>query len=393
MKTTGRHNIPAIAAYVSIVAIGFLFTYQPLLHKLSVTLSPLEVEELYNSSQYVLPTPKETISDAVLNAHAGYQNITGYDPTLISGEHPPFSKYLIGLGFLITGYWKTTGIALSLALMVGVTLWIWSRTKSHLATTTILFLLITDTNVRYQLVDGPLMDIIQITMLMTYIFFFTRFIRVTNAHTLRLDTLIPAGISLGLLASSKMFFPAVLIGVLSVLYSLIFKRVSTVRALVSMLFLFFVAGATYTLTYVVYFVLYEKSIVDFIKTQLWMLHYWIGNPVNETKVLGALIPLVLFNKWFVWWGDSPIIAYEEWSIMWPIGFIAMIVSLIVYARTRTNPHWEKIRYLTDFIALWLIVVFLYLLTVPISPRYLLLLYVPGYMFVALTIYAARIQKK
>ena len=71
----------------------------------------------------------------------------------------------------------------------------------------------------------------------------------------------------------------------------------------------------------------------------------------------------------------------------------MIVSFIVYARTRTNPHWEKIRYLTDFIALWLIAVFLYLLTVPISPRYLLLLYVPGYVFIALTIYAARIQNK
>ncbi|HNQ31800.1 MAG TPA: hypothetical protein PKG71_04690 [Candidatus Woesebacteria bacterium] len=393
MKTTGRHNILAIAAYVLIVAIGFLFTYQPLLHKLSVTFSPLEVEELYNSSQYVLPAPKETISDAVLNAHAGYQNITGYDPTLISGEHPPFAKYLIGLGFLITGYWKTTGIALSLALMVGITLWIWSRTKSHLATTTILFLLITDTNVRYQLLDGPLMDIIQITMLMTYIFFFTRFMKLANSHTSQLGILLPAGISLGLLASSKMFFPAVLIGVVSLFYSLTINRRLIMSTLIKILSLFVLAGATYTLTYAIYFVLYEKSIIDFIKTQLWMLHYWIGNPVNDTKVLGALIPLVLFNKWFVWWGDSPIIAYEEWSIMWPIGFIAMIVSFIVYARTRTNPHWEKIRYVTDFIALWLIAVFLYLLTVPISPRYLLLLYVPGYVFIALTIYAARIQNK
>jgi hypothetical protein len=151
---------------------------------------------------------------------------------------------------------------------------------------------------------------------------------------------------------------------------------------------------TYVSTYIVYFVSYGGSIQNFIRSQLWIFHFWADNPVNGVKIIGATIPLLILNKYYVWWGDMPIIPYEDWTIMWPIStIICLSLSVGVFLVFVKNSNFlERCRNgnIMLGLSLWIIIFFLYLLNIPISPRYFILLFVPGYMliaFVALEIYA------
>lgn len=369
-----------------VLIIAFLWTYPPnTLARIQETYSPEMLKHLYDLSQYTIPNSQNPISDAQLYVYAGYEYITGDNPMRINAEHITVGKYLIGLIYTLTGYVKISGLLFAI-LLCGLSLWLLQiKTRSPMALFVFLFLFVTDTNIRYQITDGPLLDIIQIFFWMMYV---ALLLKAIPAQKLSLT--IYAGVVLGFMASSKMYFPAILTFMVSAL--LLWTKVKTWSITIRTLgAIALTCTLTYTATYIVYFFAYDGTLVSFIKSQLWIFHFWADNPVNTMAKFGGLIPLILINHYHVWWGDSPVIAYEDWTIMWPIGLILMVISLIAYVRTRSKAQWNAIREMTDMLALWLVIVFMYLLTVPISPRYLLLLYVPGYVFIGLVIFG--ISKK
>ena len=147
---------------ITVVSIGLLFTYtSDHLNKLTEVYAPQTLEQLYNRSQYVVPHSKNPISDAVVYAYAGSAHMNGSNPVLLNAEHPPHGKYLIGLLFQLTGYWKSSGIIVVISMIIFILWYCTRRTRWGPHIYLLLFLLVTDTNIRYQIVGGPLLDIIQ----------------------------------------------------------------------------------------------------------------------------------------------------------------------------------------------------------------------------------------
>ena len=108
--------------------------------------------------------------------------------------------------------------------------------------------------------------------------------------------------------------------------------------------------------------------------------FWKNNSVQVTKYYGAVIPFVFFNQWKVWWGDKQYINFEYWSILWPIFFI-LGIFFAIYFLTKFKKHY--FHGLSSFLSIWIIIFTLHLCFIPISPRYLMMLYFPIYILVSL----------
>lgn len=374
---------------ITVVSIGLLFTYtSDHLNKLTEVYAPQTLEQLYNRSQYVVPHSKNPISDAVVYAYAGSAHMNGSNPVLLNAEHPPHGKYLIGLLFQLTGYWKSSGIIVVISMIIFILWYCARRTRWGPHIYLLLFLLVTDTNIRYQIVGGPLLDIIQTALLVVHI----ALVDISDRHPKNPWLLLSAGISLGLLAGSKMYFPALVIVIVHGTYSIWKHRKSLKAQILSLMKMVLIGVITYVAGYSVGFIRYQMSLQTFIKSQLWTLHYWTDNSLQGASMFGGYIPLIFLNQYHVWWGDTPIIPYEDWTVMWPISAIMIILSMIytliaMFTHTSHISLPPRILPFAERITMWLIALCTYLLFIPISPRYLMLFFVPGYILIALVTYA------
>ncbi len=380
------------------VLLGLLVTYTPNHLKIvTETYTSKHLANMYDNSQYTVPNSKNSISDAILYAHAGYEYATGDNPLRLNAEHLTTGKYLIGFFYLLTGFTKSSGIFFVIVIFATINIFIYRNTKSFLPSFIFSLFYVVDTNIRYQIVGGPLLDIIQLFFWLVHSY--TIYKMVQNKNTWRWTLL--SGLSLGLMASSKMYAPALLTLFCVSIYILLDKRSRSWRGVFSIIIISTIATITYISTYVVYFLFYRGNLLDFIKSQLWILHFWTDNPVNNVKIIGAAIPLLMSNKYFVWWGDSPIIPYEDWTLVWPV---ATLLTLSLSMLTISNYFRKREGYWTEYknsrllllLSLWIVIFFVYLLNIPISPRYFPLLFVPGYILMALVgyeIYAKYHNKK
>jgi len=101
---------------------------------------------------------------------------------------------------------------------------------------------------------------------------------------------------------------------------------------------------------------------------------------------------MLFNQWKVWWGNKPYIQFELWTILWPFFFVIGIVSAS-YTLIKTVKMYflNKTKILKNnllfqaiiFISIWIFLSTSYLSCLPISPRYLMILYFPIYIIIPL----------
>lgn len=394
---TKNLSLPVLGTLV--LLLGLITTYTPdHISNVSKTHTPKQLANMYDKSQYTIPNSKSPISDAILYAHAGYEYATGDNPLRLNAEHLTTGKYIIGFFYLLTGLIKSSSIFFVISIFVMINTFLYRSTKSLLPSLVFSIFYVIDTNIRYQITGGPLLDIIQLFFWLIHIYFVYKYI---GEYKKSITLLMLSGLSLGLMASSKMYIPALLTLFCVSIYTLLDKRLRSWRGVFSIIAISTSATVTYLSTYIFYFLFYRGNLIDFIKSQLWILHFWTDNPVNNVKIFGAVIPLLMSNKYFVWWGDSPIISYEDWTIFWPIVTVLTlslaILTMKYYVEKREIYfHEYKNSQLLLILSIWIIIFFIYLLNIPISPRYLPLLFVPGYILVALVgheIYAKYHNKK
>lgn len=395
MKGISTKNLTLPIFGILTVLLGLLITYTPShLAKFSETYSPKELGNMYDKSQYTVPNSKKPISDALLYAYSGYEYVNGDNPLRLNAEHLTTGKYIIGFFYFITGLMKFSGMFFVLAIFFAVNFFLYRKTKNLLPVFIFSFFHIVDTNIRYQITGAPLLDIIQLFFWLLHAFCFYK---VTKAKK-GLLWIFLSGITLGLMASSKMYIPAFLTIFGDTLYVLLNQKIWSMKNLRSLVIVSVVAVITYVATYIVYFVSYGGTLQDFIKSQLWILHFWTDNPVNKVKMIGAAVPLLMFNKYYVWWGNTPVIPYEDWTIMWPI---TTLITLFSSIGTLFLLIWKRASFWTNYrnseillgLSLWIIIFFLYLLNIPISPRYFILLFVPGYILTAFIVFEIYVKYK
>lgn len=367
-----------IATYF-FLAIAVFNIFAPVFNNRNKFLEKFDVklyEKKYNNSQYVIPHSKNPISDEELLSYAGYKYATGLNPILINSDHPPLGKYIIGWSTLLTGNNRTVSLFFALANLVLLMLIVFTITKSRLLSVMALFFISLDTVFLDQVIYSPVLDIIQL-----FFFLFSSYIFLLWIKTKKNLLFVPLGISLGAFSAAKLYFPAIIFSLVIFLISLATTK-KFIKSGVLIFLTVVLAFITYAASYTRYFML-GNSFRSFFGVQKWIFLFWKNNSIQVAKYYGSVIPLILFNRWKVWWGDKQYINFEHWSVFWPIFFILGIVS-ILYFFSKGYPR-NFYSFSAHFFSIWVSLFTIYLCLIPISPRYLMLLYFPIYILVSLFI--------
>jgi len=342
--------------------------------------NPKLYEKKYNQSQYVIPQSKTPISDEEIYAHAGYQYINGLNPILINSDHPPLGKYMIGLFTIITGNQRTIALFIGLSTLISVYLLTLFLTNSIILTILSILFLSLDTMFIDQIIYSPMLDSIQVLFLI--LFFFTFLIWMKKQ---KIQYLIISGIIFGFLSSVKMYFPALIALGVSSLY-LLLKNKNIYKTLFASLCIITIGFIIYLLSYSVFFIK-GGTFISFLKSQKWIFLYWSQNAARSASSFGAIFPFILFNCWKIWWGDFGYIKYQNWSIFWPLFFISGILSMLAPFLIKKSKIEKQKLFQSPiiYLSLWILFCLSYLAFVPISPRYLMLIFYPLYIIITLAI--------
>ncbi len=351
-------------------------------NKFTERFNPLVYERKYNASQYMIPQSKNPISDEELLSYAGYKYITGTNPILINSDHPPLGKYLIGFFTVLTGNNRTVSLFFALVNIILMFAVVNILTRSvFFASLAVLFMSI-DPMFVDQIIHSPILDIIQVSFLLSYILILVLW--QNNAN--RFVYVLLMGIILGCLSSIKLYFPAIIVTGVTTLV-LILQRCKVKELIRYIATTVPLAFFIYAATYVRYF-MESKAFLPFFGVQKWIFLFWQNNSVNKAGVFGNVFPFILINRWYVWWGTKPYISYSGWTFIWPIFFIAGFIAsawglwsffhLPLKKRIKIKNHL--------FLYIWYFVFSLYLAFIPISPRYLMMLYFPIYILITVSLY-------
>ncbi len=350
-------------------------------------------EDSYNKSQYVIPQSKHYISDEMLLSHAGYAYVHGLNPILINSDHPPLGKYIIGWITVLTGNNRMPSLIFGFLVYLLVSVIIYRLTASRNGVLLGIIFLSTDTVFRDQLYYAPILDIIQVSFLLAYILFFLSFLQ-----TSKKIFLLCMGLSAGAMAGIKLFFPVIVLLAVTAIYlavlNLFGKRKKITSDIISISGVSVFAGLTYMMSYLMLF-LQGGNVRTFLGVQKWIFLFWRNNSIDTASVWGNIVPFVLFNKWKVWWGTEPYISYEHWSVFWPLYFtIGMGIAIIILLMTARNILLDKKHTISSklpesfriFLSMWIVIALMYLLFIPISPRYLMILYFPIYILIVVKLH-------
>jgi hypothetical protein len=314
------------------------------------------LDDNYVNSQYVSKKPKYIIPDETINSYAGWKYVNGESPILIAADTPPLGRYLIGISELLFNNANIVTVVfavLSLLLMYLVGKQI---LKSSILALTPPLLFSFEPIFKNQIIYSPLLDIIQLVFLLSAFYFFNRGVNKGKS----ILYFIMVNIFVGLFISTKFFVTGATIMVALSVVLLLNKNFKDFKKFIltlpiSILILLGSYIRVLELNYPLNkFLGIQKYVFLYHKTQLiFPFSIW---------------SLILFNKWFVWYGDKPIISDPQWQITWPVLTIITIVGFILY-------FFKKIRKSFGFevLLIWSVFYFLFFCFGQITSRYLIIL--------------------
>jgi hypothetical protein len=264
------------------------------------------LEKSYLSSQYVNKHPTGWVPDETIQAYAGGAFIKGINPVYVLPDTPPLGKYLIGLSALFFNNENSVILLctiLSLILLYILSYQIFGSKYLALAPP---FFLSFEPIFKNQLVYAPLLDIIQLVFLLAAFIIFNK--ALTSKKSLLF--LLLANIFVGFFISTKFFITGAPIEAAFYLVLLLRKDK---RRLLELTLTLPIAVFILLLSYVRVFA-FGYAFNKFLGIQKWVFLYHKSQLILPLSIW----PLMLFNKWYVWYGNNPVISDPQWLITWPI---------------------------------------------------------------------------
>jgi len=313
------------------------------------------LEKKFLDSQYVNKHPI-WIRDEVAFSYSGGKLIKGTNPVLVVPDAPPLGKYLIGLSTILFNNDSTVILisavsSLILLYFLGMQVFA-NKTLALIAPLAFSFERIF-TN---QLVYTPLLDVIQL------VFFLSAFI-VFNKGLLSKKSFLYfliANVFLGLFISTKFFVSGITI-IASWYLVLLFHK--DVRRLIALTLTFPSSVAVLLLSYSWVFA-FGYTLNKFLGIQKWVFLYHKSFLILPFSVW----PLLLLNRWYVWFGDKPVITDGQWSVSWPVVTILSFTTIILYLLKKI-PKNNAI----EGMMCWVVVYMLFLSTGQTFSRYFVIL--------------------
>lgn len=319
-----------------------------------------DLKFVYENSQYVSKQPIGWIPDEVVLSYAGGAVIKGTNPILVLADTPPLGKYLIGLSALVSK--NENIIILILGLVALGFLYLIGRqiySNKIFALLPLVFLSF-EPLFENQFVYVPLLDIIQLAFLLPSFYFFNQGLRGGGRGQFLNFSL--ASIFLGAFISTKFFITGLTIISSWYLVILINRHKKAIMSLtLTLTFALFVLMTSYLKVF-----LDGEGLRRFFGIQKWIFLYHKSQLILPFSIW----PLILFNKWYVWFGDRPIISDPQWRITWPIVLVVSLVTIIFYF-LRKIPEKREF----EVLGIWVILYILFFSFGQISARYLVI-YLP-----------------
>lgn len=259
------------------------------------------------------------IPDEFIYSYIGGALIKGASPILLNPEVPPFGTYLIGFSELIFGNENIVSLffaifSLFILYLIGLQLFS-DNLKASIAPLLFSF----EPIFKNQLIYTPLLDIQQLGFILVIFYLFNRAILTEKNQVLYFLFI---NLFIGFFISTKFFGTGIAV-ISSLLLPLVIRK-DTKRII---LFLF-----TTPLSVIVLYFNYIVVLISgypfnrFIGIQKWIYIYNTGHLSNFFSVW----PLILINKWYLWFGHVKISSDSQWSITWPIITICSILVIISY---------------------------------------------------------------
>lgn len=324
-----------------------------------------ELKKTYLDSQYVNKHPKGWVPDEWINAYAGGAYMQGTSPILIAPDTPPFGRYLIGVSAML---FQNENIVVLLSTILSlVFLYLIGRqtSLSWISSLALVAFVSAEPIFENQLVYTPLLDIMQLLFLLVSFYSFNR----GNGSRKHLLFFALASLFLGFFIATKFF--ATGITVLGA-YGLVLLLHKDKQRIVSFFFTIPIAIAVLLLSYVRELVLHH-DIRAFLGIQKWVFLYHKSQLILPFTIW----PLLLFNKWYVWYGDKPIISDPQWRISWPIVTVGAFITIGLYL-LRKIKHTREI----EAIMAWSVLYILFFSIGQVTARYLVI-YIPVLYLVVL----------
>ncbi|HUD45083.1 MAG TPA: hypothetical protein VMR41_06055 [Patescibacteria group bacterium] len=315
------------------------------------------LKQTYLNSQYVNKHATGFIPDEVAASYTGGAFIQGANPLYIVPDAPPLGKYLIGLSILL--FQNENIITLTCAILSLILLYLLGK---QIFSSTVLalipvFLFSCEALFKNQLVYTPLFDLMQLVFLLGGFLLFNKGLveKKKYIYFFALSSLL-----LGCFIATKFFMSGLTI--IAAWYVLLFLKKDKKR-IISLTAVLPLAPIVLLSSYFRAFA-YGYNLRQIIGAQKWIFDYHQSQLINPFSIW----PLLLFNQWYTWWGNIPILHDAQWNLMWPIITILSIITAVFYI-LRKIPYNMYI----EILMIWAICYLLFFSVGQITTRYFVIL--------------------
>lgn len=276
------------------------------------------LEKIFLSSQYVNKHSVAWIPDEVAFSYSAGKLIQGTSPVLVVPDAPPLGKYIIGLSTIIfnnDSIFILLSAVLSLIVLYFLSLQIFSNRILALLPA---FFLSFEPIFKNQLKYAPLLDFFQLVFLLSSFYFFNK--GLTGKKIFMFFSL--ASLFLGFFIATKFFITGFVV-IASFFIVLLYNKDK--ERIIKLSLTLPISLIVLLLSYIRVFA-FGYTFFKFLGIQKWVFLYHKSFLILPLSVW----PLLLFNKWYVWFGDKPVISDGQWSITWPIITVISIITIVLY---------------------------------------------------------------
>lgn len=330
----------------------------------------------FDQSQWIITNKnKKIISDSDLYTHFGFEYIKGIDPTTQNFEVPPLSKYLVGSSIVLFFNQRIFSLIFSIACILLIFYLVFVNTSSLYPSLLAVSLTMTNWLFLDQIINSPQLEIYQLYFLLNFFILFMLYMK--KREKLYLLFL---GLAAGGFSSIKFFFAHYLLIMILIISYYIVSKIKLKKLLVDIFVINICIFSIYIIYYFRFFYL-GGTLIRFIQVQKWIIGFYLKSGINTAKIFASYLPLIYINRWQFWSEGYPIIRSTHWVITWPIIHFLGVFSIIYL-------HLKKYIFkniFTKLCILFIVIYSIFLLFIPIWPRYLLLLYIPFFITISITI--------
>ncbi len=333
---------------------------------------------LFDRSQWIVSnTDKQNISDSDLYSHMAYEYMLGVDPTTQNFEVPPLGKYLIGGSVMFFNNQRVFSLLSGIATLL--LLYYLSYTVTKSAAYSLIAPAFTASSWFFtdQILHAPQLEIFQLVFLLVFMIFFIAYEEKKNFLYL-----IAASAGIGAFLSIKFFFIHYLLILFFLSAFYVVKKAKIREAVTDTLIVTIIACLVYAVFYIRYFLLHG-TLIGFINVQKWIIgFYTVHSHIDTLKLIGSYIPFIYLNQWHFWSRGYPIISFNGWNILWPVMHLSGLIAVFVLFKKGAFKKSTG----TAVIGIMTAVYSMFLIFVPVWPRYFLLLYVLIYLLIGIALW-------